>query len=267
MQYRQTGRFFKDVMNSIRLRPVWFRLARNELKTKYSRSIFGRGWIFLSFGIWAAGVGAVYSKLFGVDMHELSPYICLGFALWGYITANITESGYALVNAPGYIKQFNLPKQTYILKAALVQATNFFLSLLVCLLVLLFFNRLEVMGVLYAIPGICILVMVGVIHSFFSAYITPYFRDFPMVMGSVMSILFFLTPIIFTVNTLKGHGLGALMVFNPFYYLVEIVRYPLMNGKAPDISVWGGALAYMAVAALLAWVFCRHADKKVVYAL
>src|SRR5580765_7027948 len=121
MQYRQTGYFFRDLLNAFKLWPIWFRLAQNELKNKYSRSLFGRGWIFLSFGIWAAGVGAVYSKLFGVDMRELSPYICLGFAILVYINAKSTESGYALVNSPGYIKQFNMPKQVYVLKAALVQ--------------------------------------------------------------------------------------------------------------------------------------------------
>jgi ABC-type polysaccharide/polyol phosphate export permease len=63
------------------------------------------------------------------------------------------------------------------------------------------------------------------------------FRDVPQIVAAVLQLLFLLTPIIWTPESIRGKSVSVLLDFNPFYYLVEIVRGPLL-GHPPDAYIW-----------------------------
>jgi ABC-type polysaccharide/polyol phosphate export permease len=264
---RQTGHFIADSFRAARLWRVWVHLAFNDLRGRFARSILGFAWILVSFAIWAAGVGLIYARLFELNAKTFVPFLTIGFALWGFISASFVESSGAFINAAGYIKQFNLPKQTYIFRSLLSQTITLSMSLVVCFIIIGLFGALTFEGVLYAIPGLLLLIFAALLHAFLSAYITPYLRDFPHAMASLLNVLFFVTPIIFPAEMLARKGLGTVYQYNPFYYLLEVVREPLLNGKAPAAAVWEGALTYVALLGLLVWGMCRSLDKRLVYAL
>ena len=56
------------------------------------------------------------------------------------------------------------------------------------------------------------------------------FRDIAPIIGSVMQIAFFLTPVIWQPEQLGRHV--VLLPFNPFFALLEIVRAPLLGHDA-----------------------------------
>ena len=83
------------------------------------------------------------------------------------------------------------------------------------------------------------------------------FRDVPPIISSVMQIAFFMTPIFWMPSSLPDRQ--AFVHFNPFYYLVEVVRAPLL-GQTPPLSVWLTVIAFNCVAAPVAIIFfarCR----------
>lgn len=264
---RQSGIFHRDALNGLKLWRVWGYLAINDLRARFARSTLGVAWILVSFAIWAGGVGFIYARLFELETSTFVPFLTVGFALWGFITGSFVESSMTFLGAAGYVKQFNLPKQIYVYRSVMAQAISLSLSLVVCILVIAIFGRLTLSGVVFALPGLLLLLAAATLHAFISAYMTPYLRDFPHAMGSFMNVIFFVTPIIFPAEMLEQRGLGMIYQFNPFYYLLEVVREPLLSGTMPGMDIWGGALVYVAVLALFAWPFCRHLDKRLVYAL
>jgi ABC-type polysaccharide/polyol phosphate export permease len=264
---RQTGNFAIDSYQALKLWRVWSHLAFNDLRGRFARSMLGFAWILVSFAIWAAGVGLIYAQLFQLDTKTFVPFLTIGFALWGFISSSFVESSGAFINAAGYVKQFNLPKQTYIYRSVLSQVITLSMSLVVCFIILAILGALTFQGVLFAIPGVLLLIVAAVLHAFLSAYITPYLRDFPHAMSSLLNVLFFVTPIIFPADMLAKKGLGHVYQYNPFYYLLEMVREPLLHGTMPDASIWMGAIAYVVAFGILVLLVCRHLDKRLVYAL
>jgi lipopolysaccharide transport system permease protein len=264
---RQSGVFHRDVLNGLKLWRVWGYLAVNDLRGKFARSTLGTAWIIVSFAIWAGGVGFIYARLFDLDTKTFVPFLTAGFALWGFITGSFVESSMSFLGSAGYVKQFNLPKQIYIYRAVLAQSITLSLSLVVCLAVIAIFGHLTFTGIVFAIPGLVLLLVAATFHSFFSAYITPYLRDFPHAIGTLMNVIFFVTPIIFPAKMLEQRGLGMVYQFNPFYYLLEVVREPLLSGSMPGVNIWSGALAYVALLGVMVWPFCRRLDSRLVYAL
>jgi ABC-type polysaccharide/polyol phosphate export permease len=72
---------------------------------------------------------------------------------------------------------------------------------------------------------------------------------------------FFLTPIICPKEVIASRFPWALTL-NPMYYMVEIVRLPIVEGRIPDATTLLAAVG-LAIAALFlgAWSFTRKADE------
>lgn len=264
---RQSGSFDADTLKAFQLWRVWTYLAISDLKVRYSRTMLGFGWLLITFAVWAAGVGFVYARLFNLPASEFVPFLAIGFALWGFLTSSFVDSSNALLGAAGYIKQFNLPKQVYVLRTFVTQIISLGLSFIVCLIVLAVFGKLSFLGLFFAIPGIVILLGCALLHSFISSYLTPYLRDFPHAVGSLLSVIFFLTPIIFPVSMLKERGLDFIYKFNPFYYLIDAVRAPLIEHSWPAAGVLMGAISYFILLVVLARILCGMLDRRLVYSL
>ncbi len=66
----------------------------------------------------------------------------------------------------------------------------------------------------------------------------------------MMQLVFLITPIMWMPESLKGAIAGPLLLFNPFYYLIEVVRQPLL-GAFPTTSVWISATLFAAASLLV----------------
>ena len=99
------------------------------------------------------------------------------------------------------------------------------------------------------------------------AYLTARFRDLPHGVASMMQVLFFLTPVMFTPEKLAEKGLDFIYRYNPLYYLIEIVRYPLMQAKAAPNEVYIATGVYLVVISVVALLTARALDKRLVYIL
>lgn len=264
----QSGDFPRDVIVAFRQWRVWGYLALNDLKVRFARSRFGFAWIFISFAVWAAGVGFVYANLFDLNKAEFVPFLAIGFATWGFITGTIVDCAWAFLNAAGYVKQFNRPKQVYVWRVVALQVLSFAMVLVVCFLILAIFGQFTLSGLAWAVPGFILLIAAGSIHAFLFAYLTPFVRDLPHALASGLNVLFFLTPIIFTPQMLAKRGLSGFYAFNPFHYLIEGLRAPMLTGSAPELMTLLGGLAYVVAIGILTFgIVCDRLDRQIVYAL
>src|SRR5262249_18316337 len=59
------------------------------------------------------------------------------------------------------------------------------------------------------------------------------FRDLQPIIGSVLQLVFFVTPLIWDRHLVVGKVHDLFVDANPFYHLVEIMRAPLL-GRAPS---------------------------------
>ena len=72
---------------------------------------------------------------------------------------------------------------------------------------------------------------------------------------------FYLTPIIYPKDVIASR-FPWVLTLNPMYYMVEIVRLPIVEGQVPDATTLLAAVG-LAIAALFlgAWSFTRRADE------
>ena len=244
-------RFLTDSWQALRVWRVWLFLGVQDVKARFKRSAIGPLWIFLHMSLFVAGAGILYGVMINQPMKILLPYLVTGFTLWAMVVSSLTESGWAFVNAEGYIKQFCYPKQIYLLRTLVSSTIIMLITLPAIIPIQLYFGSFSIVGWLLAVPGLLLLLLAALGHITVCAYLGVRFRDLPHAAGGLLQVAFFVTPVMFPAKLLQERHLALIYEVNPLYYLLEVARHPILQGElaAPEIYAFAG------VYILLVWAF------------
>jgi ABC-type polysaccharide/polyol phosphate export permease len=246
---------------------VWLRLGALDVRMRFRRSLIGPSWIFLSLGITITAIGYVYSHLLGQDLATFIPFLTAGLVVWGYLTASITEGGNAFVASEGYIKQIALPIYVYVFRFFVSVSLTAVFSLAAFFAVALLFGVRFSAGTLWVLPGLAILAVASLLLVLILAHVNARFRDAGTLAGVVMQVGFYVTPVIFPPELLLQRGRQAVVMLNPFYHLLEVVRRPLLGGVPADPANYLGSAAVLVVLAACGLALMRIYGRRIVFTL
>src|SRR6185437_4751840 len=122
-------------------------------------------------------------------------------------------------------------------------------NLLIYVFVVAIFQIWPNWATLLVIPGITLICINGVSVGLLLGTLGARFRDIPPVVAAIMQMMFLLTPIFWQPEQLPGREL--LVMLNPFYYFIEIIRQPLL-GNAPSLTIWMAAIGITLAGLLVA---------------
>ncbi len=109
------------------------------------------------------------------------------------------------------------------------------------LVILFIFYPPPLSWTLLLVPAAIAVIAVNAIWSgLFLGMLCARFRDIPLIIQSVVQVMFFLTPVLWQPQLLGRHAWAA--QFNPLNHLLEIVRAPLLEGRLP-LDSWITVLA------------------------
>jgi lipopolysaccharide transport system permease protein len=117
---------------------------------------------------------------------------------------------------------------------------------------------------LLSVIGFGLLVINLIWMMFILAVIGTRFRDFAQITGNAMQVLFYATPIIWSVEMLPGKLSKDLLNINPFYHLLSIVREPLL-GIMPSATNWLVSIMMALIGWVFALVFFNRYRKRIPY--
>ena len=64
---------------------IWWGLAWQEIKQRYSRSVIGPFWITLSTGVLVAAMGPLYGVLLGQNVAGYIQHLAVSLIIWSFI--------------------------------------------------------------------------------------------------------------------------------------------------------------------------------------
>jgi ABC-type polysaccharide/polyol phosphate export permease len=94
-----------------------------------------------------------------------------------------------------------------------------------------------------------------------------YFNDTQHLAEVLFQILFYLTPIIYRLEDLGRHRLGAVLNWSPVVAFLNLVREPLLHHTPPSPQQYAYAGAVVAFTALLAATLLGRLQKKLIFHL
>ncbi len=228
----------RDVMDGINAYPIWTTLAWQDIRQRYRRSVLGPFWITLTMIVTIAGMGPLYGALLNIKTEEFVPYLALGIITWGLISTLILDACNSFIGSDSIVRSVRLPLSLHVFRSVYRNVLFFAHNILAFVPVMLYVKIVPTLQWLMVIPGLLIIVIAAVPLSILLGIFCARFRDMQPIVGSIVQLAFFLTPIFWKPSAL-GHR-AYVAHYNPLYMFLELVRGPLY-GALPDASVYVGA--------------------------
>lgn len=232
-------------------------LGSQDIKQAYRRSAIGSFWITAGMSVQILSMGVVFGLIFKTETELYVPFLATSIIIWGFISGTITEACMAFINAEGIIKQVSLPYAVYVIRVIWKNVINLGHNILLLPIVFLIFSSEVNWAIILFIPGFLVLVInLGWIAFILAAW-SARFRDMPPIITSLLTVAFYVTPVMWSPNLLPGGTAHLLLGLNPFYHLIQIVRLPLL-GQVPTMENW----TLSCLLAIIGLVAARAISKK-----
>jgi len=210
-------------------------LVQRELKARYRGSVLGFFWTFLNPTLHML----VYTLLFGVfmknRMENYSFFMFVGLLPWIWFSTSVSGGASAISDRRDLMTKVRFPAQVLPVTVVTTNLCNFLFSLpLLVVLGLLFGVRptWHVVGLpLVMFTQLCFtLAVVYVI-----AALNVAFRDLQHIVLNVMTMWFFVTPVLYQLSTIPEQYRPVMMIANPMAVVITSYQSIFYDHRLPDM--------------------------------
>ena len=251
-------------------RDLFVNLTLRELRGKYKRSVLGWGWSLLN----PLSMMLIYTLIFSLIFKQkiapgdpsgldLFPFFLLcGLLPWSYLANSMANGMESLVGNANLIKKVYFPREVVVGAIVASWLVSFLIEMSVlCVAVLIAGNM-----VLPWLPIIVFFIALETVYvvgiALLLSVCNVYFRDVRHLIGILLQLWFYLTPIIYPITFVPEHSHGfpvrTIFLLNPmarftrvFRNLIYDLRWPLLSDT---LYLMGVAAASVAIGL---WVFKR----------
>jgi lipopolysaccharide transport system permease protein len=197
-------------------------------------------------------MGGIYAGLFHMNLREYLPFLVLSLVLWGFLGGLVGDACLGFTASEGLIRSVRMPFTLYAVRIVLRNVLVLAHNIVVVVAVFAIFGTWPGAEGLLALPGFALWLVDSCALSILLGALCARYRDIPPIVGSVLQMAFFVTPVIWKPE-LAGPDRQWLLPFNPFYSIMEMVRGPLL-GTVPTQAACLSALLYSLVLLVLTWL-------------
>ncbi len=251
-----------DIIDGVRLAPLWTSLGWDQTVARFRRSVLGPFWLSANLLAISFSLSVVFGGLMGTNYRATFALIVSGILSWSLIGGPLSEATTAFTSAAPTMMSQKLPLSFHVLVLMYRNLINF-LAQLIALWVVLLILRLGAPPTWQVLIGLPILLCTMALIALVIAFPATRYRDLAQLVGAVVQLLFFITPVIWApVNV--SHRQQLMIKYNPFAHLLAIVREPLL-GRAPAPQDWTWSLATLLVSLVAAVVVLALFRKRAVF--
>jgi lipopolysaccharide transport system permease protein len=252
----------RDVADGLRLWRLAVRLAWLDIKLRYRGSMLGPFWLTLSTAVMIGALGVLYAALFHMNVREYLPFLALSQVLWAFLATLIADACVCFTASEPLILSIRMPLSVHALRVVLRGLMILAHNVVVIVGVDLWFSLWPGAQMVLAAPGLALWMLDTFAVTLLLGAIGARYRDIPPIVGSVVQIAFFVTPVIWKPAQLGVHA--WVLPYNPFFALLEVVRAPLL-GDLPSATTWLMAVVYSVLLLGATWWLLVRARGRVAF--
>ena len=230
-------KIFKDLYN---YRELLKTSVKKDIGGKYKHSFLGVLWSFINPLLQIL----VYALIFPLVMKDGGSYkdytvfmVC-GLIPWAYFTTVINRASFIMIENGNILKKVYFPRSILPLSLVTSETINFLVS---CIIILAFIviKGFGISKFILFFPLVLLIqyVLLLGIALIFSA-VTVYMRDIQHFIGVVLQLLFYATPIVYSIDTIP-ENFRWILKWNPMTYIIEGYRAIFYNQTMPDLKSLG----------------------------
>ena len=243
----------------MRRRTLLWQFLRRDILQRYKGTVLGLGWSFLTpllmLGVYTFVFRVVFKARWGTGDGgnlEFALQLYTGLIIFNLAAECLGRAPQLIVEQPNLVKKVVFPLEILAWVALGTALFHALLGMALLLLAASWAQGFQPTMLLLPVVWLPLLpLLLGLV--WFLASLGVFLRDIGQVMGMVVSLLLFLSPIFYPLSALPEAWRPALAA-NPLTFIIEQSRRVVMAGAGPD---WLGLLAYAAIACAVAWLGYR----------
>ena len=248
-------------------------LTRKDIKLKYRDSWLGIVWSFLQPLLTIAVLSVVFSSIFGRSVKGFPCYpiyLFSGRLLFEFFSSSTKKALGSFRSNAAIMKKVYVPKYIYPLAGIFSNFITLAISLICFVGVWIFFRltgyshgdelTVNAYALLFFIPLFILLVFViGV--GFILAVLQVYFRDIKYIWDVFCTLLFYMVPIIYTIDRIQSKWTKTLIEINPLNSIIHLFRQcviycePMSEKMLLYASAWAFGTLFVGI-----WIFNKKSD-------
>jgi lipopolysaccharide transport system permease protein len=218
---RVTAHHFRDL--------VWH-LARAELDATHRMTVLGWLWPLVRQLAQLIILVFVFSRLLNLGIRDFPVFVFSGLVAWNWFSAGTSRACTALLDHRHLLFQPRFPAGVVPIVAIFVPLLDVLFALPVLLGMLLVGNGIGGDAlVLPLIVALQFVLMAG--FAWWLSAASVFFRDVPNLVGVVLLLAFYLTPVFYSHKRIPSHYAWILHL-NPMTIIIDATRAVLLSGSA-----------------------------------
>ena len=232
-------------------------LAKTQFRLRDQSTVFGFLWSFMSPLIMLTVLYVFFKDRVGQDIENYGIYLLIGVIVYTHFAKTTGTTMTALVSLKNLTTSVILPKEAIVLSGTLAFSVEFAISMFIMLIFALLSGiPISASWLLMPIVIVMQLLLLNWISMALAATYV-FVRDIDYIYEIFIRLLFFMTPIFYSVESM--HGIARLiLLFNPLTYVIVFARQLIIEGVVPDLMAMFFFLLLNIVANVIVWYAFKY---------
>ena len=210
---------------------VWH-LVKRDFNLRHTGSALGVLWSLIVPVAQLSVLTFTFGSIIRVDIADYPAFVFSALLPWAWFASSLSGAGHLFFSHRDLIRRPAFPPGTLIVVNTLSHLITFLLSLPLLLVLLGWYGRAIVWNPFALLSLLFIQGVLTVGLSFMIATWNVFYRDIAQLVGIILSLLFFLTPIFY--RPIANSEYLTLLALNPMVPLINSYRSVLFEGTSPS---------------------------------
>jgi lipopolysaccharide transport system permease protein len=219
-------------------------LTIKEIKVRYKRTFLGYAWSLLNPIVYAVTYWIAFKAILNVKIEGYFVFLLCGLFPWQWLSSSLQSAPGSFVTNASLIKKIAFPRHLVVLSTIITEGLHFLLCIPVLTVIMLSMGRGGPhWSWLAGIPLLLLLqgsIAFGIALAIASCNV--FFRDIERLLTLVMTVLFYMTPVIFEPKMVPPM-FQPILAANPFAPLIVAWRHLFIDGFVDWSSLGTAAIA------------------------
>jgi homopolymeric O-antigen transport system permease protein len=227
------ARIAADAGRAIYIRDLIHVLVGRDIKLRYKRSVLGVVWSLLNPVAQLLVFVFVFQRVTPLNIPSYPLFVFTGVLAWGWFSTALPGATSSITSNRELIRQPGFPAAILPMVPVLSSLVHFAIAMSLVILARVISGGLN--AALLALPIVVALqFLVTLSLGYVTATIQVRFRDTGYIVGMLLLLGFFLTPVFYRPASFVG-GFQFLYVANPMAHLITAYRDLLIEHRWPDV--------------------------------
>jgi lipopolysaccharide transport system permease protein len=248
-------------------------LAWKGITVRYKQAYMGIVWAVLK-PVTMMLIFTILRSFIGIKSGNI-PYPILTFAAlmpWILFQESASAGVSSVVGNAGLIRKIYFPREIFPLTAVVTKLVEFGINVLILIALMLWYEMAPNVQVLWAPLIILYTLLVSLTIAFAGAAINVYYRDMGQILPMLLSLLMYLSPVIYPLSLVKekllvnqaagdwSNLIYMVYTLNPLAGIIDAFQNVVLRGLPPDFSAMVPGAIATAILLPLSYRFFKRAE-------